>query len=404
MGSPPDLASLTRGRARQGDSIVQRFSVDFEYPVRFTRHCLDPSNPSLRLAISRSEPERRHRVVFVVDGGLAAADPSVVDQVRSYASVHEGTLDLAGPPMIVPGGEDAKNDPALVTLLHGWLDELGIDRQSAVIIIGGGAVLDMAGYAAATAHRGVRAVRLPTTILSQCDSGVGVKNGVNAFDKKNFVGTFAPPFAVVNDSAFLDSLPRRDRLAGMAEAVKVGLVRDGAFFHWITEHAPALASGDGDALARLIRESASLHLEHIRDGGDPFELGSARPLDFGHWAAHKLERLTRHSLRHGECVAIGIAIDTIYAAKVGLCSAPVRDAVLHTLEALQLPIWDDALRLVDGVGRRSILAGIGEFREHLGGELTITLLSDIGVGLEVHAVDEVMMAGAIEDLGHRVRR
>jgi 3-dehydroquinate synthase len=241
-------------------------------------------------------------------------------------------------------------------------------------------------------------------VLSQCDSGVGVKNGVNAFDKKNFVGTFAPPFAVVNDAAFLDSLTRRDRIAGMAEAVKVGLVRDRAFFRWIADHAAALAAGDADALQRLVRESAALHLEHIRTSGDPFELGSARPLDFGHWAAHKLERLTRHGLRHGECVAIGMALDTIYAARVGLCSASVRDEVLSTLQALGLPIWNDALRQVDGEGRSSLLVGIEEFREHLGGDLTVTLLSDVGVGLEVHAVDENMMARAVEDLGRRAGR
>jgi 3-dehydroquinate synthase len=228
-----------------------------------------------------------------------------------------------------------------------------------------------------------------------------VKNGVNAFDKKNFVGTFAPPFAVVNDSAFLDSLPRRDRLAGMAEAVKVGLVRDRTFFQWIADRAAALARGDAAVLEGLIRRSAALHLQHIAMAGDPFELGSARPLDFGHWAAHKLERLTRHRLRHGECVAIGMALDTVYASRVGLCSASVRDAVLGALQALDLPIWDDALRLVDGEGRRAILSGIGEFREHLGGELTVTLLADIGTGLEVHALDEKAMALSIDDLDRR---
>jgi 3-dehydroquinate synthase len=405
MGRPSDLASFASSKkALHGDCIVQRISVDFDYPVRFTRHCLEPGNPSLRLAIARREPDRRHRLVAVVDGGLLEADPGVVDRLRRYASVHDQALCLAAPPMIVPGGEDAKNDPALVTLLHGWLDELRIDRQSVIVVVGGGAVLDMAGFAAATAHRGVRVVRVPTTVLSQCDSGVGVKNGVNAFDKKNFVGTFAPPFAVVNDAAFLDSLDRRDRIAGMAEAVKVGLVRDRAFFRWIADHASALAAGDVDALARLIRESAALHLEHIRTSGDPFELGSARPLDFGHWAAHKLERLTRHGLRHGECVAIGMAIDTVYASRVGLCSTSVREEVLSTLEALGLPIWDDALRLLDGEGRSSLLAGIDEFREHLGGELTVTLLSDVGVGLEVHVVDENMVVLAVEDLRRRIGR
>jgi 3-dehydroquinate synthase len=404
MGRPSDLAVAPSRTAFQGDCIVQRIAVEFDYPVRFTRHCLEPRNPSLRLAVARREPERRHRVVAVVDAGLSAADPTVAARLRRYASVHEKAIELAAPPMIVPGGEESKNDPALVTRLHGWFDELGLDRQSIVLVLGGGAVLDMAGYAAATAHRGVRVVRIPTTVLSQCDSGVGVKNGVNAFDKKNFVGTFAPPFAVVNDATFFDSLPRRDCIAGMAEAVKVGLVRDGSFFRWISDHAAELASGESDAVERLVRESAALHLEHIRTSGDPFEFGSARPLDFGHWAAHKLERLTEHRLRHGECVAIGMALDATYAARVGLCSASVREAALSTLEALGLPMWDDALRYVDGAGRSSLLVGIDEFRQHLGGDLTLTLLSDVGVGLEVHAIDENMMALAVNDLGRRAGR
>src|SRR5258705_5945963 len=164
MGGSPDLASWVPARhvveseaseppTALGECIVQRFSVDFEYPVRFTRHCLEPANLALRLAVARREPDRRHRVVAVVDSGLLAADPSVVDGLSAYLRAHRAALDLAGPPMIVPGGEDAKNDPALVTLVHGWLDEVRLDRQSSVIVVGGGAVLDMVGYAAATAHR-----------------------------------------------------------------------------------------------------------------------------------------------------------------------------------------------------------------------------------------------------------
>src|SRR5207247_5778183 len=108
-----------------------------------------------------------------------------------------------------------------------------IDRQSYALAIGGGAVLDAVGFAAAIFHRGVRHIRCPTTVLAQSDSGVGVKNAINAFGLKNLLGTFAPPFAVINDQTFLDVLPERDKRAGMAEAVKVALIRDGAFFDWI---------------------------------------------------------------------------------------------------------------------------------------------------------------------------
>jgi 3-dehydroquinate synthase len=385
-------------------SALQSISVHFDYPVHFTRGCLDPGNPRLVEAIVRREPARRHRVAVIVDGGVADATPALATRFASYVASHAASLELVAPPMVVPGGEDVKNDPAIVLRVQSWLNDLAIDRQSVVLIAGGGAVLDMAGYAAATTHRGVRVVRLPTTVLSQGDSGVGVKNGVNAFGKKNFLGSFSPPFAVINDLAFLDTLPLRDRVAGMAEAVKVSLVRDPEFFQWISTHAQVLAQGDAEPLGQLVARSAELHLEHIRTAGDPFELGSSRPLDFGHWAAHRLETLTEHRLRHGECVAIGMAIDALYSAKIGLCTGAVAESVVRVLSALGFALWDDALDMTANGGRLAVLAGLAEFREHLGGELTITLLSAIGSGVEVHEMREDDVLEVIAELKRRAAR
>ena len=115
-------------------------------------------------------------------------------------------IELAAPPETLPGGEAVKNDPALVTQLQKKMLDLGIDRHSFVVAIGGGAFLDMVGYVAATTHRGLRLIRIPTTVLAQNDSGVGVKTGVNAWDSKNLLGSFAPPFAVITDSSFLATL------------------------------------------------------------------------------------------------------------------------------------------------------------------------------------------------------
>src|SRR6185369_10597341 len=263
--------------------------------------------------------------------------PDLAAAIGRYVDRHGERLALVAPPVVIPGGERSKNDPAVLADLHARLHRLGVSTQSVVVIVGGGAVLDMVGYAAATTHRGVRVVRVPTTVLAQNDSGVSVKNGVNAFGAKNFLGTFAPPFAVVNDRQFLSTLARRDVIAGMAEAVKVALVRDADFFAWNETHASALAGGDLDRVAEQTERAAALHLAHIAGSGDPFELGSARPLDFGHWAAHKLEMLTEHRLRHGEAVAIGMALDTCYATEVGLLSAADRDRVLALLRALGLP-------------------------------------------------------------------
>lgn len=403
-GRPPGEVNGQAPR-RQSPSRVyrQEVAVSFTYPVYFTRDSLSPGNPDLREAISAREPGRRHRVLPVVDAGLAAAWPSLLSSITEYISVHADRLALAGEPIVVPGGEPVKNDPEIVGALHARFDALGMDRHSFILLVGGGAVLDMGGYAAATAHRGIRAVRMPTTVLAQDDSGVGVKNGVNAFGKKNFLGTFAPPHAVVNDARFLETLDPRDMRAGMAEAVKVALIRDASFHAWIRDHASSLYAGSMEAVEVLVRRTAELHLAHIAAGGDPFENGSARPLDFGHWAAHKLESLTDYRLRHGEAVAIGIALDTLYSSRAGLCDPALAEEVIAMLERIGLPVFDPALDAATGAGRPVVLDGLAEFREHLGGELTLTLLAAAGRGVEVHEVDEARMIECIGALSARAR-
>jgi 3-dehydroquinate synthase len=295
----------------------------------------------------------------------------------------------------VPGGEAVKNSQEHVTRLHAAIAERGLDRQSFAVIIGGGAVQDMAGFAMATAHRGLRMLRLPTTVLSQNDSGVGVKNGVNAFGLKNFVGTFAPPFAVINDFDFLRTLVRRDRIAGIAEAVKVSLIRDASFFDWLCAHALALRRLEPVATRTMIQRSAELHLGHIMTSGDPFEVGSARPLDFGHWAAHKLESLSHHRLRHGEAVAIGLALDTRVSVEKGLLDSATGDRIIELLRALGLPSFDPLLELTNDAGQLQVFAGLREFQEHLGGELTVTLLQSAGQPVDCHELDAKLVASCI---------
>jgi len=271
-----------------------------------------------------------------------------------------------------------------------------------VMAIGGGAVLDAVGYAAATAHRGVRLIRVPTTVLSQDYSGVGVKNGINAFGKKNFVGSFAPPHAVLNDFDLLLTLSDRDWLSGISEAMKVALLKDAPFFAWIEHHAGDLTGRSLAAMAHMIHRSAELHLQHIATSGDPFELGSSRPLDFGHWAAHKLEQLSHHRLRHGEAVAVGIALDSTYSYLTG--SLPHADwlRIIALFEAVRLPIWHPDMATPGGGGRPAVLAGLEEFREHLGGRLTVMLLERIGSGFEVHELDETVLLEASDLLRRRV--
>lgn len=369
--------------------LTQQISVPFRYSVHFTAGLFQLNNQLLGQTIAADGEPGPKSVLAVIDAGLLAHHPKLLAQLLSYADSHRDILRLAGEPVVVPGGEAAKNNPSLLTCLHSTIHQAGLCRHSYLLAIGGGAVLDLVGYAAATAHRGIRLIRVPTTVLAQNDSGVGVKNGINAFGQKNFLGTFAPPYAVLNDADFLTTLTERDWRAGMAEAIKVALIQDQAFFSWIEQQAAALAHRNLQAMQQLIYRCAQLHLNHIATGGDPFEQGSSRPLDFGHWAAHKLEQLSDHRLRHGEAVAIGIALDSTYSYLSGWLPALEWQRILQTLVALGFVLYVPELaeRLQQPDHPRSLFRGLTEFREHLGGTLTLTLLAGIGKGFEVHQVD-----------------
>ena len=369
----------------------QRFAVPYEFPVVFTEGVFDPENPALRDVLCRLEPHKRHRIVVFVDDALA----SHIARISTYVDRHKDVIQLACAPIAMPGGEKIKSELHFVESAQQTLFELHVDRHSFVIAVGGGALLDAIGLVAATTHRGVRHIRIPTTVLAQNDSGVGVKNGVNLRGVKNFVGTFAPPFAVLNDLRFILTLPERDKIAGMAEAVKVSLIRDATFFGWIERHMDDLATFEPAAMAYMIRRCAELHMRQIGQGGDPFETGSARPLDYGHWSAHKLESLTRHHVRHGEAVAIGMALDARYSVLAGLLAPGEEERICALLEYLGFELWHPALAKASPAGKWVILEGLDEFREHLGGELTITLLAGIGTGVEVHEMDTARVREAM---------
>jgi 3-dehydroquinate synthase len=382
------------------DFIEQQFTVPFRYRVYFTREVFARSNSLLATAIASTIPGQPSRVLFIVDDGVSRAHPNVIHDIEEYCRAHATALAVAGRVLVVSGGEQAKNDSSVADTILEAIHAASLCRHSYVAAIGGGAVLDVAGYAAATVHRGVRLIRLPTTVLAQDDSGVGVKNGINRYGQKNYLGTFAPPFAVINDFSFLTTLSDRDWRGGVAEAVKASLIKEAGFFDFIEAHAAALSNRDMHTMETVIRRCAELHLRHIASGGDPFEMGSSRPLDFGHWAAHKLENMTGYRLRHGEAVAIGMALDALYSARVGLCGAAVVDRMIGLLRALGFKLWDVALLRRQGA-RPAVLDGLEDFREHLGGQLTVTLLEDIGRGREVHSLDHALIERCIGELEAR---
>jgi len=378
-------------------SIHQRFAVPVEYPVIFEKDCLSEDAAALEWAITRKEPSHVHRVFVVLDAGLTQADEGLLARSEAFFRARAPRLELCDRPTVLPGGEAAKADFSLVSELHQTWLEAGLDRHSVVVVIGGGALIDAVGFAAATFHRGLRLVRVPTTVLAQNDAGLGVKNGLNAHGQKNLVGTFAAPFAVVCDAAFFATLSARDRRAGLAEAVKVALIRDRAFFEWLEAHAPALARFEQPALETAVRRAAELHLAHIAESGDPFESGSARPLDFGHWAAHKLEVLTEHELRHGEAVAIGLALDSLISVELGLLPRAVMQRVLALLSNLGFATFHSALSQT-AQGEPVILQGLEDFRKHMGGRLALPMLRDLGSSLEVDALEPALVERAIAQL------
>lgn len=378
-------------------SIQQIFSVDYSYKVFFTRYLFNPSNPEFRNYLASQVTQGlTKKLLFILDDGVAKAHPALATEIAAYLQQIQG-FKIAGDVILVPGGEACKNDQELFYRLIDQVDAQGIDRHSFVVAIGGGAVLDLVGMVAAVSHRGVRHIRIPTTVLSQNDSGVGVKNGINYRGKKNFLGTFAPPAAVFNDAQFLTTLSGQDWRSGISEAVKVALIKDAAFFEWLETNAAALVNNDLAVMQELVYRCAALHMAHIGGSGDPFESGSSRPLDFGHWSAHKLEQLTDFALRHGEAVAIGIAVDSVYSSLLGWIDAADAERIVRLLVNLQLPVYHSLLEMQNGVSS-PVIKGLQEFREHLGGRLTICLLKAIGQGAEVHVIDEVLLNKAIAHL------
>lgn len=381
--------------------LEKKIRIEHTHRILFTRDVFMPRNNMVRDLVSLDHPHKLPRVLVFVDQAVSDANRDLLDDIVAYGQVHADAFTLADMPVVIPGGEVCKNDLRLVECCWDAIHDAALDRHSYVFVIGGGAVLDLVCFAAATAHRGIRHVRFPTTTLSQGDGGVGVKNGVNYFGKKNWVGSFAVPYAVVNDFAFLESLPQRERRNGIIEGIKVALIRDKAFFEQIEAMADDLAALKQEALEKVVQRSAELHVEHIATGGDPFELGSARPLDFGHWAAHKLEQISKFAVSHGEAVAIGMAVDLVYSRMQGILDADTCERVLLLIERIGFATFSPHLLDNGRSGEPAILEGLEEFREHLGGELTVTLVPEIGTKIEVHEMNRVKILNALVELKKR---
>lgn len=361
------------------DVIALTVPRAYRYTVHFTTGIFSAGNPLLCEVIAGAGPGPS-RLLVVVDRGVQRGHPDLVPAVEAYCHAHRDALDPVCPPLVIEGGEQAKNTMEYVTALQEIIADAGLGRDSYVLVAGGGALLDAVGYAAACAHGGVRVLRVPTTVQAQAEAGLALTSALNGSGRKDYLRVAAPPFAVVVDSAFLASLSDRDWRSGLAEAVKVALVRDQAFFETLEAEAPRLATRDGQVMQDVVRRCAELHLAHLLDGPGA---GSAEPdrlLDFGHWAAHKLEQLSDWRLRHGEAVAAGLALDVTYAFLGGRVAGEDWTRVMTTLAGLGFPLWVPELdsRLDEPEHPLSLLAGLEEFRQRHGGRLTIPVLQGLG--------------------------
>ncbi len=380
------------------NTYQQEFTMNYSYPVHFTHNIFNPDNRLLVDTINRLNENRRHRIQIFIDSGVADTWPNLNSTINKYFKTYSDTLQLICEPEIVLGGEQAKNLRNSSERVMESIADHHLCRQSFVIIIGGGSVLDIVGLAASLVHRGVRQIRIPTTVLAQDDSGVGVKNGIDAYGVKNYAGTFAPPFGVLIDFDFLKTLNTKYWTGGIAEAYKVAIIKDADFLNYLYEHATDLKNRNQEIMEQVIQRSAIIHLKHIAENGDPFEFGTARPLDFGHWSAHKLEIMSGYELGHGQAVAIGIALDSYYAWQTNHITETEFRKIITALINTGLPIWSSLLERKTSGNELEILSGLDDFQEHLGGELHVTIPAPIGNKIEINEMDKTIIKQAINDL------
>ncbi len=378
--------------------IHQKFSVKYDYDVLFTQGIFDLENNLLTHTVSKNGGNLLpYKILFMIERNVIKHFPDLQKMITEYCTYNKNILAMSTPPEIINGGESFKSFDRIEKLCSLFAKNK-LCRHSFVAIIGGGAILDSVGMAASLVHRGIRQIRIPTTSLSQCDSGVGVKTSINMFNKKNFIGTFAPPYAVINDCNFLKSLKYRDWISSVPEAIKVAMINDVEFFEWIIQNSANFAKRDMHSMKKLIAHCAKLHLKHIATSGDPFEFGSARPLDFGHWAAHKLEICTNGVLRHGEAVGIGILLDSYYATQTGHLDEEIFKKLLIAYKRMRLPIYVPELSAKKTDKTLLLLDGIEDFREHLGGELHITMPDQLGNKIEISEINTNILIKGIEVL------
>ena len=385
-----NLKPIERASAAYNVAHDAVFSCKFIHRLRFTSNVFAAGNDTLSQILSEDSRSCSNIAVFV-DANFAQTRPNLSRWINDYFKKY--LREISPKIHVVPGGEQIKNEPRNFQRILDVLEQSQLCRKSFVIAVGGGAVLDAVGFAAAITHRGLRLIRIATTTLSQADSAMAVKNGINAFGKKNYMGVFTTPWAIVNDESTLESLTADHWRAGFSEAIKVALLKDPLLFEYIYRNCDGIRGRNLDVSIPVIRRSARLHFDHITQNGDPFEREEARPLDFGHWSAHKLEQMSGFELSHGQAVAVGIAIDATYANFMGWLRDTDHQKILECLRGIGFKLCHRVTQQAN-----TLLGGLDEFREHLGGRLTIPSIRGIGETFDLFEIDTNQMLAAISYL------
>jgi len=298
-----------------------------------------------RIAVGGEQPYE-----VVVGAGILSELPSLVGKrAETAAVIHDERLGAVARPACraladagyrvavteVPAGEAAK-DVAVLAGLWSWLAESKVTRSDCVVGIGGGAVTDLAGFAAATWLRGVPVVHMPTTLLGMVDAAVGGKTAIDIPAGKNLVGAFHPPAGVLADLATLETLPREDYVAGLAEVIKAGFIADGEILRLVGADPDGAAAPHGQHSRELVERAIAMKARVV--SADLRESGLRETLNYGHTLGHAIEKLERYTFRHGDAVAIGM----MFAAEVARLSGRLteREVALHKelLSAVGLPV------------------------------------------------------------------
>jgi 3-dehydroquinate synthase len=319
------------------------------------------------------EPGMLGRLESLSETHLGNGHLTMIADATVYELLQTARLSRApwpGDAITFPPGEESKNRTEWARITDLLLDR-GVDRDGGIIALGGGVAGDLAGFVAATYLRGIPFMQAPTSLLAMVDASVGGKTGVDTRHGKNLVGAFHPPVAVVADPRVLQTLPERDYVSGLAEAVKHGLIADRDYFDWMEKEAHALRRRNEETLTRLVRRSVEIKAEIV--SADEREAGRRATLNAGHTVAHALEQATGYQLPHGEAVALGLIAECALAEEMGATEGETRRRIVSLLQRLGLPV-----RLAQTVSTDQVLNAMKRDKKNRMTRIQFALPSAIG--------------------------